>query len=137
MTNKSPEYDSIPTTRIIELEDKPGGWELQIETPKGSKLVTTREKFDKDFQGLSTEEIGDKLDREFEESEVQRLKAFGEERGDLVDYDEHDEEEYTFEPTEDPLAGDIEPTGGYPSSEIHPHDAHRLEVMRHHGDYTG
>lgn len=41
------------------------------------------------------------------------------------------------EPDEDPLEGDVEPTGGYPEPEIHPQDAHRDRVMRQHGDYTG
>ena len=101
-------------------------------------MITTRENFERDFQGLSTEEIGDKLDREFEEDEALRRETFGEENdGNPVDYDEQAGEEDMYEQTEDPLAGDVEPTGGHPSPGIHPYDAQRLEVMRQHGDYTG
>jgi hypothetical protein len=37
--------------------------------------------------------------------------------------------------TEDPLAGDVDLTGGC-EPPVHPADAHRLEVMRQHGDHT-
>ena len=37
---------------------------------------------------------------------------------------------------EDPLAGDVEPTGGYNEPTPHAFDAHRLSVMRQYGDYT-
>jgi len=47
-------------------------------------------------------------------------------------YDDCDDE-----PDEDPLAGDVDPDGGYPEPEMHPWDAHQLNVMRQHGDYTG
>lgn len=50
---------------------------------------------------------------------------------DCVCYDEHDE------PDEDPLAGDVEPTGGYSTAPVHAFSAHRLSVMRQYGDYTG
>ena len=46
-------------------------------------------------------------------------------------------EDYDDSDNEDPLAGDVDPTGGYYEPPIHPMDAHRLEVMRQHGDYTG
>jgi hypothetical protein len=47
------------------------------------------------------------------------------------------EESDDDDPDEDPLAGDVEPIGGYYEPPIHPFEAHRLEVMRQHGDYTG
>jgi cold shock CspA family protein len=39
-------------------------------------------------------------------------------------------------PDEDSLAGDVDPTGGYPEPELDPFEAHRLEVMRQHGDWA-
>jgi len=50
--------------------------------------------------------------------------------------DEHDHSD-DDDLDEDPLAGDVEPTGGYYEPPIHPFEAHRLEVMCQHGDYTG
>ena len=47
------------------------------------------------------------------------------------------EESDNDDPDEDPLAGDVELTGGYYEPPIHPFEAQRLEVMRQHGDYTG
>jgi len=41
------------------------------------------------------------------------------------------------EDNEDPLAGDVDPTGGYYEEPMHPFEAQRLSVMRQHGDYTG
>lgn len=46
------------------------------------------------------------------------------------DYDDDSEDE-------DPLAGDVDPTGGYYEAPMHPSDAHLLRVMAQHGDYTG
>ena len=43
----------------------------------------------------------------------------------------------TEEDNEDPLAADVEPTGGRYEEPKHPMDAHRDEVARQHGDYTG
>ncbi len=52
--------------------------------------------------------------------------------------DEYDDDPYdNSDEDEDPLAGDVEPTGGYYEPSMHPWDAHRLSVMRQHGDYTG
>jgi hypothetical protein len=45
---------------------------------------------------------------------------------------EMDEEE----DNEDPLAGDVEPTGGYYEPKPGAFEAHRLSVMRQHGDHT-
>ncbi|HEY1064093.1 MAG TPA: hypothetical protein VGE30_02220 [Candidatus Saccharimonadales bacterium] len=56
---------------------------------------------------------------------------YGYGRDDLEIIEEWPEED------EDPLAGDVEPTGGYYVPPVHPFEAQRLAVMRQHGDYTG
>lgn len=48
-----------------------------------------------------------------------------------------DDEDYPEDEDEDPLAGDVEPTGGCYEPLPDPFTAQRLAVMRQHGDYTG
>jgi hypothetical protein len=45
-------------------------------------------------------------------------------------------QEMEDEDTEDPLAGDVEPTGGYYEPKPDAFEAQRLAVMRQHGDHT-
>lgn len=52
------------------------------------------------------------------------------------DQDAYDDYDYPEE-NEDPLAGDVEPTGGYYTPPVSAFEAQRLEVMRQHGYYTG
>lgn len=58
---------------------------------------------------------------------------------DDVEDDDYDDpyDEYDDSDNEDPLAGDVDPTGGYYEEPLHPFEAHRLSVMRQYGDYTG
>ncbi len=49
---------------------------------------------------------------------------------------EEPQNEYSID-DEDPLAGDVDPTGGHYEPSMHAFDAHRLSVMRQYGDYTG
>lgn len=67
-------------------------------------------------------------------------------RDDENDSDYSDDSEYFDDPEgddeddfedEDPLAGDVDPTGGYYDPPLDSFEAQRLEVMRQHGDYTG
>lgn len=44
---------------------------------------------------------------------------------------------YSAMPDEDPLAGDVEPTGGYYVAPPDPFEAHSRRVAAQHGDYTG
>jgi hypothetical protein len=64
------------------------------------------------------------------------IHGFDVEQSDEDDYDEP-YDEYDDSDDEDPLAGDVDPTGGYYEAPMHVFDAHRLSVMRQHGDYTG
>ncbi len=84
----------------------------------GSKLQGLRE------QGLSDNEIGTHLDKEQQEAVERHSKAFWK----AV---EEDPESLT---RQDPLAGDVDPTGGYYEEPQNPMDAHRDEVARQHGD---
>ncbi|HVS58478.1 MAG TPA: hypothetical protein VHD60_01935 [Candidatus Saccharimonadales bacterium] len=56
---------------------------------------------------------------------------------DYDDYPDDEYDEYDDSDNEDPLAGDVDPIGGYYEEPLHPAEAHRLSVMRQYGDYTG
>ncbi len=75
-------------------------------------------------QGLSDDEIGDQFDKSHKEAIERHSKEFWEQVAE-------DPESLT---REDPLAGDVDPTGGYYEEPPNPMDAHRDEVARQHGD---
>ena len=128
----SPAPEQEPKTTINKSKRTPGF--VYVTTPKGRNIGMGQDALE-DY-GSTPEEIGAALDHEEDEYEANvaedaRLDAmYADEEDDGASYiNGHRMDDIN----EDPLAGDVEPTGGYYEPPQHAFDAHRDAVARQHG----
>lgn len=136
MTNPNqltPAPEQEQKTVISKSKRTPGF--VNVITPKGRSFGMGQDTLE-DY-GSTPEEIGAALDREEDEYEVH--VAEDARRDAMYANDEDDGASYINghrmdDSNEDPLAGDVEPTGGYYEEPQHPWDAHMDRVHRDHGN---
>lgn len=126
-TNKEDLSQNVPYIR--NHPGYPEGSQVFVNTPNGRRNLQIHSNTVKKLveAGLTHQEIGHEIDAQ-EDATQERVKAYTEKQNRLFPQDDD------YYETEDPLAGDVEPTGGYPEPDRDSRDVFMDSIHKQHGN---
>lgn len=126
MSEKTSTHESEKPTLTIEPHPAyPDGGQIYVTTTKRKYQQHPGNIQKMRDEGLSDQEIAERLDAEDDRIQAQ-IREKNAEMWRQMDEDDYD--------GTDPLAGDVDPTGGYYEEPQHPWDAHMDRVHKEHGN---